>query len=128
MIKGWRERLEIAQSLFRQLELIQFPFQTCTKQITSHKSQTPSLKQITKLGLFKMTTRKTSTCQESSKLKLQTGKQGKQNTSVPHFSQPSSTQATIALVVPNCKNVKLSKQANTQDILNNQVPLKQLLL
>jgi len=26
------------------------------------------------------------------------------------------------------KNVKLSKQANTQDMLNNQVPLKQLLL
>ena len=76
-----------------------------------------------------MTTYKTLTPQESSKLKMQTGKQGKQNTSVPHFSQPNSTQATIALVVSNCKqNVKLSKQANTQDMLNNQVPLKQLLL
>ena len=77
---------------------------------------------------FKMTTHKTSTCQDSSNLKMQTGKQGKQNTSVPHFSQPNSTQATIALVVSNCKNAKLPKQANTQYMLNNQVPLKQLLL
>ena len=38
---------------------------------------------------------------------MQTGKQGKQNTSVPQFSQPNSTQATIALVVSNCKHVKL---------------------
>ena len=58
---------------------------------------------------FKMTTRKTSTYQDSSNLKLQTGKQGKHNTSVPHFSQPNSTQATIALVVSNCKKCQTLK-------------------
>ena len=57
-----------------------------------------------------MTTSKTSTYQESSKLKMQTGKQGKQSTSVPHVSQPHPTQATIALVVSNCKHAKLKTQ------------------
>ena len=90
--------------------MIQFPIQTCTKQITSHKSPTTSLKQATKLGTLKMTTSKTSTYQESSKLKMQTGKQGKQSTSVPHVSQPNSTQATIALVVSNCKHAKFKNQ------------------
>ena len=54
-----------------------------------------------------MTTSKTSTYQESSKLKMQTGKQ---STSVPHVSQPNSTQATIALAVSNSKHAKLKNQ------------------
>ena len=41
---------------------------------------------------------------------MQTGKQGKQSTSVPHVSQPNSTQATIALVVSNCIHAKLKNQ------------------